>query len=173
MKNKLLEYEKKSTEQVATIDNMTTKYQKLTGEYFELKEDASAKEIEWRKKITQLESVNQELQIKFRSTAKADKPVSNGPTQHVSIVKQFHEQKMQRIQSEWMKKISDLEMQLHESREQFRRDKIKLRKELEIELRKKWEAEIREVEKNENQSTDERRKRPFRQCRKRVLTYKE
>lgn len=176
MKKELLEYEKKSTEQVATIEAMTTKYQKLTDEYFQLKEDASRKEIEWRKKIAQLESVDQELQNKSRSSAKTDKPKSDGPTQNVSIVKIFHEQKMQRIELEWRKKTSELEMRLHESREQFLRDKIKLEKELEIKLRKKWEVEFREKKKNEIQSTDEnptQRKRPYRECRKRVLTYKE
>lgn len=173
MKKQLVEYEKKTAEQNTMINDQTIKINQLTDTCMKLKDNCSEKETEWREKIQLLERENHELRVKSALPSKLVE--IKAPAQDLSALKAFFEQNMQRAESKWKEKISELEKKLCESDYKLRQ-KVKLQKEFEIELRKKLETEIREELNKESQSADEdpqRRKMPFRECRKRVRTYKE
>lgn len=173
MKKQLVEYEKKSAEQNTMINDQTIKITQLTDTYMKLKDYCMVKETEWREKIQLLEQEKYELQVKCALPSKLVEIKT--PAQDLSALEAFYEQNMQRAESKWKGKKSELEKKLCESHYKLRQ-KVELQKEFEIELREKLETEIREVLNKESQSADEdlqRRKVAFRQCRNRVRTYKE
>lgn len=167
MKKQLVDYEKRLAEQNTMTKDHTIKITQLTDTCKILKDNC----IEWREKVRRLEQEKYELQLKSRPSLK----LVEAPTWDLSALKATYEQNLQGAESKWMEKISQLEKKLDESDYKFRRQ-VKLQKVFEIELRKKLEIEIREELNKESQSADEdprRRKMPFRECRKRVRTYKE
>lgn len=172
MKKQLSEHEKKSTE----YDAMRLKYEKLARDIQQMEHDGKEKEFEWRKKIAQLEKENHEIQKKSCLRLKTVR-VEATTTTNVSALKEVYGQNnKQRDESDLQKKVSQLQKQLHETREKHRREKCKLRDDWKMELHNELETEIRAQLKKESKLCEDlppRRKVPFRECRKRVGTYKE
>lgn len=155
------------------VKEQTAKITQLRDTCEILKDNFSVKENQWRQKVLQLEQEMYELQLNTRLPSKSAEVKT--PARDLSALKVIYEQNMKRAESRWEEKISQMEKKLYESDYKFRRQ-VKLQREFEIELRKKLEIEIREELNKEFQSTDQdsgRRKLPFRECRKRVRSYKE
>lgn len=145
---------------------MQVKYAQMCNAYSQLEQRCKEKELEWRKRFTELEKENQATHTKPRLPLKTTNA-------YVDALKSINEQNAQT--SELKKKVSQLEQQLRESLEKSRREQVKLREKLEREIRKQLEITIREEMKLELQQKYEaqpRRKLPFRECRK-VMNYKE